>query len=333
MKIRCLGAFVALSMVSVACSSSPATTPKADTGVTTDTGVVTDTGTHTDTGTPADTGTVADTGSGAVDAGPNLTTGKNCTLTLAQITAKTITSTCDPSGSNTGYCDYTEPTPQCEQNGCDIPDANTIPTCDGVGDAATGICVTPPGATTNVCYGPCQFAADGTGLTGCPGKDTCMTDFITTAPVYGVGHCQGTCSADADCITGLKCQVEYGACVPPASYKTITKTLGTACVRSANDCGCFAPSTGAHKGQGYCVTTCVTGATTAAAGACSDTTNYACSAILPATDFTAQAAGISGYCLQICAADADCTGLSGAAGSCDKTTAGAPTGKGICLPQ
>lgn len=336
MKMRCLGALVALSMVSVGCSSSSSGgTPATDGGVK-------DTGAPVDTGTPVDTGAPQDTGGGSeasTDAGPtaNNTTGTACTDTAADFfkTSKA----CDPLGLGTGFCDTTLPSPVCEQNSCSIPDPTKITDCDGPSGMGIGICINE-GGTTNFCLAPCTFAGDATAPTGCPGKDTCQADGWAppsgTTALQGVGHCQGTCLTNADCSTGFECQKEYGACVPPANLKTFSKTFGQACnpKDTTTECLCLATSSAT---TGYCSTVCVVPAA-GAADPCA--TGYMCSALLPTQDttttppttlFTAQPAGIAGYCVQTCSTDADCTDLSGATGTCNMTTVGAPTGKGVCF--
>lgn len=340
-----LGVFAALTMVGAAgCSSSGGDggggSPLIDSGAAGDTNGGGDTGgSGTDTGPAKDTGTRPDVtpiegggGDGGGDATPppdeGKTTGKACTSD----------GDCDVKADGVNLCsndafspnDYW-PTPICVGNSCTpATDPTKLAFCDG----NTGVCLPQTGGK-GVCFPTCTFSPDsGAAPSGCVGKDTCRFTGYGPDPadpagkkLIGYGICFGGCSADADCPTGNKCQVETGLC----KAKTVAYALkpGAPCVAADASstppkCNCIYDASSGGSGTGYCVTSCVVG------GSAGCDTGYTCSPGLPTVDsaggalFSKDPAGMYGKCLKTCATDSDCTALNA---FCNTTA----TGK-VCEP-
>jgi len=319
---RALGVLAALSMVvgSVACSSSDPgpVAPAKDTGAPTDG--------KTDSGGGVDVIT-DDSGDAVVEPPTDKTTGlacmsdDDCDKTLAGVAH------CSNAVYAIGPLNPTAVCLQFDSSGADVctpTDDMTIHFCDG----NLGLC-TKSGTNPASCDPMCIMNADGTFAQACAGKNACNTEAFgtdsMTMKVSLIGTCQGGCSVDGDCPTGSKCDPVQRFCAKtctadtdckftgaPAYYKCDTthgactfkypKVLGDTCA-TKDDCLCFKNTTEAN---GYCIDLCKTGDTCAS--------GFTCDALLPTkgTDgstlfsFTAQPAGLTGYCLKNCTADTDC---------------------------
>jgi hypothetical protein len=181
---------------------------------------------------------------------------------------------CVPPPAAGGNCD---PAPRASD-----PDGLKVHYCDGLDDPSSpGVCVPfnprNPQPGRGSCYPVCRFGTDGSVAAGCAVGDTCaflgytlvQTDAGMVA--QGVGYCQGTCQADADCAplgAGYVCQSDVGYCTLHPVART--KSLGDACTAADSDaglCDCF---TGA-SGKGYCSTRCIVGGAACPAGWVCDT--------------------------------------------------------------
>lgn len=284
----------------VGCSSSNEEAAPADASVDT---IVADTRV-TDTAKPSDTA-VMDTA--PVTSG---TTGKACT-TLDD---------CDITGDGINVCSADwfaagplYPNPVCFQKECTPGETGKLASCD----QNKGWCQSYSSGSTR-CYPKCSFEVDkDTPITGCIGKNACDWIGWTTDDAgksRGAGICFGGCTADADCPTGNKCQVEEGLCVNAKSYWTATKKVGDLC--DAKDratattkaaCNCYFNS---KVGKGYCVQFCKMGDSPSTCP-----TGFSCDAQLPVAgakvNFTAAGKGVAGACLKNCDTDAECEPLGG----------------------
>lgn len=154
----------------------------------------------------------------------------------------------------------------CDPAPASDPSGQFIHFCDGPDNPTSpGLCVpltSPATSGLGTCLPVCFLALDGSAPTGCVGTDTCVENTVVLAtggPPFGIGYCQGTCTADADCTglgSGFVCQTNYGDCT--TSHFNPTKALGTACTAAdtANGaCNCLTFS----STTGYCSSACVIG--------------------------------------------------------------------------
>jgi hypothetical protein len=221
-------------------------------------------------------------------------------------------------------------------------DQTQIVGCDG----NTGLCMETPtnkkaGAAT--CDPMCEMDDTGKFTTTCAGKNACSPSGLgtdaTTMKKFAIGTCQGGCSANADCPTGSVCDPLEKICTNvkctadaacktawstgPAAWKCdlgatsatkgfctfqYAKNPGDVCNPAATvqECLCIA-TTGVT--QGVCSALCTTGhAGDCATGSVCDplwnSTDSTGAAVFPAT--FAWPAGVAGYCVSTCTADADC---------------------------
>jgi hypothetical protein len=251
---------------------------------------------------------VSDSGTTVTDtapAPPSKTTGNACSAD----------SDCDLHGDGTNACstsafgqDTLFPTPICIGRACAPGDGSKIVRCDG--DA--GICIASD--TEGVCLPSCTF--DDTTVSGCKGKNGCVPRAVASdasGKPSGIGYCYGGCTEDADCPSGNVCQPETMLCVKTKAV--FGKTIGSPCADgdeipdgATDTCDCLQaiePTTG--ELQGYCVQTCIVGASS------SCPSGFTCDAGLAKTGetvLTTQAPGLVGTCQKDCATDADCAGLN-----------------------
>ncbi|MGA7120698.1 MAG: hypothetical protein WBY94_11400, partial [Polyangiaceae bacterium] len=217
---------------------------------------------------------------------------------------------------------------------CDPGGPGSLQFCDSADPrdpASPGICLpltTPPqaGADNGFCLPHCSFAMDGSAVSGCPGKDTCVPLTLWLDPiskvVSGQGYCQGTCQADIDCSAlgaGWVCQTDEGVCT--RAKRVRTKAIGTACTNSGNGAtpiassdtetgACNCPYSGTTTSAFYCTSACVVGGVPCPSG-------YVCDALVPAAPLTfagtagdgrdvvlpgptTQNPGLAGICLAAC---------------------------------
>jgi hypothetical protein len=241
-----------------------------------------------------------------------------------------------------------DPTPicvdpvMCDPCGGHNPCDQYVHQCDGpdMSAATPGLCLSPnnppvPGPT-GICAAACQYTGDGSAPTGCQGKDTCNAYAFGSqnGMAFGVGFCQGGCTADADC-TSQKCDVLSGQCVKAVPTRG-TKQLGQACSGST-DTGCYCPWNSAGACTAFCKAPAAGMPDPCGAGFRCVTfqpTNF----YDPTTDastpgFTAQSQGMAGFCLPTCTlGDAGAPGDSGASDA-SPTEGGTPeggTGGGAC---
>jgi hypothetical protein len=236
-----------------------------------------------------------------------------------------------------------DPTPICvDPAPCD-PCGGTMPCdqylhqCDGpdMSAATPGICIpttTPEQAGMGACQPACNFMGDGSAPTGCVGKDVCNPFGFGSqgTTVFGVGICQGGCTADADCV-GEKCDVLRGDCVK--SVPARTKNVGDACSGST-DTSCFCPWTNAGACTAFCRAPAAGTPDPCGAG-------FACVTFEPTTfvsattdasmpGFTMQNQGMAGFCLPTCTLGGqDAGGGPSEAGAGDAAPAEGGTG-GAC---
>ena len=274
---------------------------------------------------PGDSSTVGVDEAGAVGPAVDGTTGKACStdanchaganvnrcssdypVTLANVSVQLwSTPVCIlPIPATTGNCDPAPPSDPTGQRAhfCDGPDSPQSP----------GVCVpnTPgaPAGQQGLCYPKCTFAADGSPPTGCAGSNRCafLATTSTGGVVSGVGFCQSTCQADADCSalgSGYVCQTDVGGCTQSPVNRSVAP--GIACTAANAACTCVS----AGNAAGYCSTPCVVGGTACPNGWVCDTgepsTAAPDSGVSP---FTQQNTGMAGVCLAACtAADAAVT--------------------------
>jgi hypothetical protein len=224
-----------------------------------------------------------------------------------------------------------DPTPICvDPLGCDPcgghnPCDGYLHQCDGPDQSAVtpGICIPnppnlppQPGASHGVCQPACNFQDGGGAPTGCVGKDVCNPFGFGSSQgtAFGVGICQGGCTADSDCL-GEKCDVLSGSCVKTVPTRG-TAPLGAAC-SGGTDTSCYCP----WNNPGACTAFC-----RAPAAGMPDPcgAGFLCITFQPATlidsttdaslpGFTAQNQGMAGFCLPTCTpGDGGASGEAGA---------------------
>ncbi len=195
------------------------------------------------------------------------------------------------------------PTPVCISDDCALPSAG-VPTC-GKGQ---GLCYQPFLNAKPYCLPLCTYE-DGASPVGCFGADTCdirYVDLSSGAPV-GYGVCYFGCTRNADCGSGLVCQIDYGACVTSLNQFAAP---GTPCDADQDGvlCNCLWSSDNGFRG--YCSYACDVGAPN------SCPTGFVCDGELPADvdGFPGfrepPGAGLRGHCLQNCQTDTDCASVN-----------------------
>jgi hypothetical protein len=206
------------------------------------------------------------------------------------------------------------PNDVCVEYGCNAGDGTTVPPCGN----GTGWCLSTGVGQPGLCLPRCSFDANGNFTSTCAGKDACsyyLYQYDSTGRPEGLGYCYGGCTRDADCQSGLHCQIESGLCTT-----TLTKyplAIGASCTDLDSQNGrCVCLYTGTTTpSAGYCSQTCRMG-TTGGAGACPS--GFTCDGFVPKTDpasgttlFTKVPTGLQGYCLKNCASDSDCSAYGG----------------------
>jgi len=202
---------------------------------------------------------------------------------------------CDPDGTNGATCLTRAATPICAGAKCSPITADPDVKPCGV----DGACL-DDGTGKGQCIAMCQFDGVSSKLTiGCTGKNVCfyVGNMLSGGKGYGYGRCEGGCAQDSDCATGLKCQVELGACV--TTLTTFPGAIGDACTAAEDGvkCGCVY---GLSTMSGYCSRVCRYGETICPAGGVCDPTVPKSFSVVPAK-------GMMGYCLKDCTDDVDCT--------------------------
>jgi hypothetical protein len=222
----------------------------------------------------------------------------------------------------------------CIQIGCSSAStATTTHFCDGPDNSSSpGVCLSAGGGNT-VCLPKCTIAADGSAATGCLNKTVCnplafSENTAGTAVTAGVGFCFHGCTADADCPTGNKCQVDQGLCLTTVTPPT--KVAGTPCTSADNGtattpaaCNCILFNNAADGGagaNGICAPFCATG--TSSGSGCA--AGFVCDALLQ-TSFND--GGIAGFATQSPGLGGNCFPKCGAAGAdAGDAGGGCPTG-------
>ncbi|MBK7400717.1 MAG: hypothetical protein IPJ34_31810 [Myxococcales bacterium] len=243
---------------------------------------------------------------------------------------------------------------------CDAGDGTTVPLCDGdagicVKDGTNpsvckGVCsVDHAGTFTRHCVGknachPEALAVDSSGTTtlfgscesGCADDSECPSGSVCD-PIRGFCSSK-TCTSDTECSKLFT--------KPPAGFKCVADDTGTqshcrwafakkdgdlctpaTAVEAAKDCLCFG-RTGGATDSGVCTSNCKTVAFGAENPECA--VGFVCDSLLNAKnkdgkdiydpDFKLPA-GMAGFCMRACTADADC----GAAGWTCTQSAGTPS--------
>lgn len=201
------------------------------------------------------------------------------------------------------------PTPVCILTQCDPGSDNNLHFCDGPDDPSSpGICLSTGQPGKGICLPQCTFKGDdGVAPKGCVGKDVCNVVGWGTdqnMKVVGFGYCFGGCTADGDCPSGSKCQVDEGLCV--TAPKTRTKNVGDACTNTDGTNGTCNCLYNTQTNKGFCTSACEVGGAACANG-------WVCETQLPlnitgandasTTGFTKQPQGLSGSCAAPCSGD------------------------------